>query len=112
MAEEQSGLGGKALDALKWLGREMVMPAAEKLIPQGAAEVAQALNTGQGYVPYGPTERPVGEPEAPQGTAHGMEAEIQQTMDMQAELGPDPLEANRQSAREASSPSREQEIER
>lgn len=38
---------------------EAVMPAAEKLIPQGAAELSQALYTGVGYMPYGPTERPV-----------------------------------------------------
>lgn len=52
-----------AADAVKAVTREAVMPAVEKLIPQGAAEVTQALFTGNGYVPYGPTEKPVGEPD-------------------------------------------------
>lgn len=39
------------------VGREAIMPALEKLVPQGAAELSHALMTGQvGYVPYGPTE--------------------------------------------------------
>lgn len=38
---------------------EAVLPAAEKLIPQGASEVAQALYTGNAFVPYGPTNQPV-----------------------------------------------------
>ena len=38
---------------------EAVMPAVEKMIPQGAAELGQALYTGSGYMPYGATERPM-----------------------------------------------------
>ena len=30
-----------------------------RLAGQGAAEAAQAIFTGQGFVPYGPTDRPV-----------------------------------------------------
>lgn len=52
--------------AAKWLLREAVMPAAEKAIPQGSAELAQALLTqGNAYVPYGPTERPLEGPDTP-----------------------------------------------
>jgi hypothetical protein len=32
---------------------------AVRLVSQGAAEAAQALFTGQGFVPYGPTDRPM-----------------------------------------------------
>lgn len=48
-------LGG----ALNAVWSQAILPALEKLIPQGAAEIAQALNTGQAYVPYGPTETAV-----------------------------------------------------
>src|SRR5712691_9189184 len=42
----------------------------DKIIPQGAAEAAQALNTGHGYVPYGSAQAPL-EPEKEQATVHG-----------------------------------------
>jgi hypothetical protein len=38
---------------------EAVLPAAEKLIPQGASEMAQALYAGNAFVPYGPTNAPI-----------------------------------------------------
>jgi hypothetical protein len=38
---------------------EALLPAAEKLIPQGASEIAQALYAGNAFVPYGPTNQPV-----------------------------------------------------
>jgi hypothetical protein len=57
-------------DAIKDMGaavvNEAIMPALEKAIPQGASELGQALFTGQGYMPYGPTERPMDVPEATQ----------------------------------------------
>ena len=53
------GIGEKVAEFGKAVFDKAVMPAMEKLIPQGAAEVAQALFTGNGYVPYGPTEQPV-----------------------------------------------------
>lgn len=36
-----------------------VTDGAVRLGGQGAAEVAQAMFTGNGFVPYGPTERPL-----------------------------------------------------
>ena len=46
-----------------------IVPAVEKLIPQGASEAAQALFTGNGFTPYGPTADPV--PMHEGGTVHG-----------------------------------------
>lgn len=46
-------------DMAKALWNEALLPAAEKMIPQGAAELSQALFNGSGYVPYGATERPI-----------------------------------------------------
>ncbi len=31
----------------------------DRVVPQGAAEIAQALNLGHGYVPYGPGQEPL-----------------------------------------------------
>lgn len=45
--------------ALNWIANKAVMPALEKVVPQGAAEIGQALFTGQGYTPYGPTQQEV-----------------------------------------------------
>lgn len=50
---------GEAVGAFAKGVGDAVMSAAEKLIPQGAAEVAQALYTGNAYVPYGPTDAAV-----------------------------------------------------
>jgi hypothetical protein len=52
---------------------EAIMPAAQKLVPQGAAELAQALYTGSGYMPYGPTEKPVPMEAMDKGGVHGPE---------------------------------------
>ncbi len=41
----------------------------DKVVPQGAAELAQALNTGQGYVAYGPGQHPQ-EVAAPDAALH------------------------------------------
>src|SRR5690349_7816229 len=59
------------LNAAKAVVNEAIMPAAEKLIPQGAAEISQALFNGNGYVPYGPTEKPVPMEGLNQGGVHG-----------------------------------------
>lgn len=65
MAENQKkpGIGHGIAVVVGWFARQVFMPAAEKAIPQGAAELAQALFTGDGYMPYGPTERPMDQPE-------------------------------------------------
>jgi hypothetical protein len=54
----------------EWLGREAVIPALEKLIPQGASELANALFQGHAYMPYGPTSKPV--PKARKQPGHGV----------------------------------------
>lgn len=59
MAEQSTGWRDQLARYAKAIVNEAVLPAAEKLIPQGAAELSQALFTGNGYVPYGPTEKPV-----------------------------------------------------
>jgi hypothetical protein len=62
---EAPSMGGQSMlgkvmeavgDVASWAFDEALMPAAEKLIPQGAAELSQALFNGSAYVPYGPTE--------------------------------------------------------
>lgn len=60
------GLGRAAWDALKWVMSEAVMPAAYKLIPQGAQEIANGLFTGNPYWPGGATEIPVTEHQGPE----------------------------------------------
>ena len=57
-------------DMAKALWNEALLPAAEKMIPQGAAELSQALFNGSGYVPYGATERPI-PMEQDSGSIHG-----------------------------------------
>lgn len=52
---------------------EAIIPAAQKLLPQGAAELAQALYTGSGYMPYGPTEKPVPMEAMDKGGVYGPE---------------------------------------
>ena len=59
MSEQTEGWGGQLARFGKAVVNEALLPAAEKLIPQGASEVAQALYSGNSYVPYGPTNRPV-----------------------------------------------------
>lgn len=62
------GLG----DASKWVFDEMLMPAAEKMIPQGAAELGQALFTGNAYVAYGASNESV--PMGPEVGGQAIEA--------------------------------------
>lgn len=59
MSEQTEGWSGQFARFGKAVVNEALLPAAEKLIPQGASEVAQALFTGNAHVPYGPTNRPV-----------------------------------------------------
>ncbi|MEO2092206.1 MAG: hypothetical protein ABGY75_22345 [Gemmataceae bacterium] len=59
MSEESKSWQQQLAAFAKGVVTEAVMPAAEKLIPQGAAELSQALYTGSAYMPYGPTEKPV-----------------------------------------------------
>ena len=52
MAKDRSWVGKvaeQAWGATKWVAKEAVMPALEKAIPQGAGEVAHALNTGSAF---------------------------------------------------------------
>jgi hypothetical protein len=64
-----------------WVLDHAIFPAAEKVIPQGSAEIAQALFTGNGFVPYGPTNMPV---------SMISEEEKSVTLDqMRADAGPD-----------------------
>ena len=73
------GIGAKLLgilkaaiiDAPQAIGEQIVLPAAEKMVPHGAAELAQLLNTGSAFLPYGPSQE-----EVPQGVD---QAEAQQT---------------------------------
>lgn len=59
MTEHTEGWGQQLARFGKAVVNEALLPAAEKLIPQGASEVAQTLFSGSAYVPYGPTNRPV-----------------------------------------------------
>lgn len=59
MSEEMKSWREQLAAFAKGVVTEALMPAAEKLLPQGAAELSQALYTGVGYMPYGPTEKPV-----------------------------------------------------
>jgi hypothetical protein len=61
---------GIAWTPFEWLGREAVVPALEKLIPQGASELANALFQGHAYMPYGATSKPV--PKAKKTAEHGV----------------------------------------
>ena len=68
--EQDRGVLGRIGDHLKERAKafvpEVFQTATDKVIPQGAAEVASALNTGSGYVPYGAAQAPL-QPEADQG---------------------------------------------
>ena len=59
MSEQTEGWSGQLARFGKAVVNEALLPAAEKLIPQGASEVTQALYSSNAYVPYGPTNRPV-----------------------------------------------------
>lgn len=58
-SQDGSSLGSMLGGAIEALWDNAIMPAAEKLIPQGAAELGNALFTGSAYMPYGPTNEPV-----------------------------------------------------
>ena len=94
MSQENRSWADVLKGAAKWVANEAIMPAAEKLIPQGAAELTQALHMGNGYVPYGPTERPVPmdsqEAAAPTETAHG--TSYQSHLEMYAARAPHGME--------------------
>ncbi|MDR3620474.1 MAG: hypothetical protein P4L85_14075 [Paludisphaera borealis] len=68
-----------AWDAGEWVVTQAVMPALEKLIPQGASELANALfRQSSAYVPYGPTQKPVPKPKAPGHGVHGPEKTLEE----------------------------------
>lgn len=66
-------------DIIKGVFSEAIMPAVEKLLPQGASEIAQVLNTGHAFVPYGPTnsEVPMVEASPMDGGVYGPSAQGQ-----------------------------------
>lgn len=59
MSEQTDDWGRQLARYTKAVIDKALLPAAEKLIPQGASELSQALFTGSAYMPYGPTNRPV-----------------------------------------------------
>lgn len=59
MTEQPEGWRDQLARYAKAAVTEALLPAAEKLIPQGASEIAQALYAGNAFVPYGPTNQPV-----------------------------------------------------
>jgi hypothetical protein len=73
--KKKRSLGEKTWDAastvVRAFYREALMPALEKLIPQGASELANALFQGHAYMPYGTTQRPVKSPEEVEHGVHG-----------------------------------------
>ena len=80
--EQPRGVIGQTWDlgsgAVRWFGREALMPALEKLIPQGASELANALFQGNGYMPYGTTQRPVPKPKGDEHGVHGPEPTLEE----------------------------------
>lgn len=71
------GLASWAKDQAVRFVNEVAETVTDRIVPQGASEIAQALNTGQGFVPYGPTSEPMPEPtsmEAPSMEAAPIEA--------------------------------------
>lgn len=78
MAEERRTWAERRASHAKSVVDEAIMPAAQKLVPQGAAELAQALYTGSGYMPYGPTEKPVPMEAIDSGGVHGPEVSQEQ----------------------------------
>lgn len=67
---------------------EGVPQAIDKLVPQGAGELAHLLNTGSAYLPYGQGQQPI-DPERA-GDGHGLPAQAnmqqQQTQEPQPEM--------------------------
>ena len=59
MSDEKQSLAQVIGDSVKAVASEVVDTMAEKVVPQGAAELAQALNSGHGYVPYGSAQAPL-----------------------------------------------------
>jgi hypothetical protein len=78
MAEERRTWSERLASYAKSVCDEAIMPAAQKLVPQGAAELAQALYTGSGYMPYGPTEKPVPMEAMDNGGVHGPDVSQEQ----------------------------------
>jgi hypothetical protein len=58
------------------IGKEMFAAVTDRIIPQGAAELSQALFTGHAYSPYGYSLRPL-QPEEPGHGVHGPEPSIE-----------------------------------
>lgn len=59
MAERSKGIIGHLWDRVKAIPTEVASTVTDKVIPQGSAELSQALFTGNGYVPYGPGQSPL-----------------------------------------------------
>lgn len=55
----RKGLFRHLWERVKAIPSEVAATLTDKVIPQGSAELAQALYTGQGYVPYGPGQKPL-----------------------------------------------------
>lgn len=91
MAEERRTWSERLASYAKSVCDEAIMPAAQKLVPQGAAELAQALYTGSGYMPYGPTEKPVPMEAIGSGSVHGTELSQEQPLPANNEL---PVQGN------------------
>jgi hypothetical protein len=80
MAKDKSWVGKIAEKGLEGVGvvvREAIMPALEKTIPQGAGELAHALNTGSAYLPYGSGQRPLDPQRANDAMGHGLPPQAQ-----------------------------------
>ena len=70
--DEERSLMGKIWDGAKTLFNGTVDLLAEKVIPQGASELAQALNSqSNAYVPYGHAQQPL-DVEGPQQSYQDM----------------------------------------
>src|SRR5208282_5221444 len=63
---------GHLADRILAIPSELFAGITDRIIPQGAAELSQALFTGNAYAPYGPALRPL-EPETPGHGVHGPE---------------------------------------
>jgi hypothetical protein len=71
--------GRELVEGIKRFGKEIAETLTDKVIPQGSAEVAQALYTGSAFTPYGAAQSPL-EPYPVQGEK-GPQQSFEQTLD-------------------------------
>lgn len=69
MSKGTDGFWDAVVSGIDAVMTEAIMPALEKTIPQGAAELSQALFAESAYVPYGPTDREMEMPDQSLGQA-------------------------------------------